>query len=100
MGGNNSYKNIVATSYNANSLKNNKCIDDFIRELYKSDLISLTEFNELKKKIGNLQEGKLAPSKASIKSALLNKFYNKEILPIFSPLGELLYFACPKKVTK
>ena len=100
LGGNNSYKNIVATSYDANSLKNNKSIDDFIRELYKSDLISLTEFNELKKKIGNLQEGKLAPSKASIKSALLNKFYNKEILPIFSPLGELLYFACPKKVTK
>lgn len=71
LGGNNSYKNIVATSYDANSLKNNKPIDDFIRELYKSDLISLTEFNELKKKIGNLQEGKLAPSKASIKSAIL-----------------------------
>ena len=72
LGGNNSYRNIVATSYDANSLKNNQSISDFIRQLYKTDLISIVEFNDLKQKINNLQEGKLVPSKESIKLAILS----------------------------
>ena len=39
--GNNSYKNIVASSYDANSMKNKKAVGDFIRQLYKEDLFRI-----------------------------------------------------------
>ena len=68
--GDNSYKNIVASSYDANSMKNNKAVGDFIRQLYKEDIISLIEFDNLKKKIENLQKGMLAPNKDSVKKAI------------------------------
>lgn len=68
--GNNSYKNIVASSYDANSMKNNKAVGDFIRQLYKEDMISLIEFENLKKKIETLQNGMLAPNKESIRKAI------------------------------
>ena len=72
LGGNNSYKNIVATSYDANSMKNNKLADDFVRQLYKDELISLSEFTELKQKISNIQDGKLIPNLDAIKKAILS----------------------------
>lgn len=68
--GNNSYKNIVASSYDANSMKNNKAVADFIRQLYKEDIISLIEFDNLKKKIEDLQKGMLVPNKESVKKAI------------------------------
>ncbi|MBE0515036.1 HNH endonuclease domain-containing protein [Sulfurimonas sp.] len=69
-GGDNSYRNIVAASYDANSMKNDKKVDDFIRELYKNDLLSLSEFNELKQKIVDLQNGKLLPSEHMVQEAI------------------------------
>ena len=67
-GGDNSYKNIVASSYDANSMKSDKPVNDFIRELYKDELISLIEFNELKQKIKDLASGKLIPNVNEISS--------------------------------
>jgi hypothetical protein len=68
--GDNSYKNIVASSYDANSMKNNKAVGDFIRQLYKEEIISLIEFDNLKKKIEDLQKGMLLPNKESVKKAI------------------------------
>jgi hypothetical protein len=69
-GGDNSYKNIVAASYDANSLKNNKNVNDFIRQLYKDELLSLSEFNDLKEKIASLQNGELIPNELSVRHAI------------------------------
>jgi HNH endonuclease len=69
-GGNNSYKNIVASCYDANSLKNNKPVDEFLRALYKNEILSLNEFEEMKLKLKKLQNGELVPSLISIKSAI------------------------------
>jgi hypothetical protein len=60
-GGNNSYRNIVATCFDANSMKNDLSVEEFIRILYKEDIISLNELHELKVKIHDLQSGKLIP---------------------------------------
>lgn len=51
-------------------MKNNKTVGDFIRQLYKEDIISLIEFENLKKKIEALQNGMLAPNKESIRKAI------------------------------
>ena len=71
-GGSNSYKNIVATCYDANSLKNNKPVDEFLRVLYKKEILSLKEFDELKLKLNKLRNGELVPSSTSIKNAIAN----------------------------
>ena len=60
-GGDNSFKNIVASSFDANSMKNDKTVDEFIRLLFREELISLTEFNELKEKLKALKAGQLKP---------------------------------------
>ena len=59
--GNNSYKNIVASCFDANSMKNDLEVNEFIRLLYKDDIISLQEFQELREKIERLQRGELKP---------------------------------------
>ena len=69
-GGNNSFRNIVAASYDANSMKNDKPVEDFIRELYKDDLLSLLEFNKLKQDIVDLQNGKLIPNERTVQDAI------------------------------
>lgn len=69
-GGNNSYKNIVATCYDANSMKNDKQADEFIRLLYKEEIISLSELGELKAKIAKLQSGDLKPDINLVKAAI------------------------------
>jgi len=69
-GGDNSYRNIVASSYDANSMKNDKTVDDFIRELYKEDLLSISEFNSLKEKIVKLQNGELVPNENTVRHAV------------------------------
>jgi HNH endonuclease len=68
-GGNNGYKNIVAASYDANSLKSNKNVTDFVRLLYKDGLISLSEFHELTTKITSLQNGELKPNAVQVRRA-------------------------------
>jgi len=70
VGGNNNYKNIVASCYDANSLKQDKATDDFLRMMYKEDLVSLKEFNEIKKKIKLLQSGELVPDKKIVKKLI------------------------------
>ncbi|MCB1863640.1 MAG: hypothetical protein KDI47_18210, partial [Gammaproteobacteria bacterium] len=69
-GGNNSYKNIVASSYDANSLKNDMSVEDFMRALYKEDLLSIAEFNALKQKLVKLQNGELVPNEATVRQAI------------------------------
>lgn len=63
-GGTNSYKNVVATSFDANSLKNDKDVNDFAREIYRMGLISLEEMQNLLNRIELLQSGKLVPEVA------------------------------------
>jgi hypothetical protein len=65
-GGDNTYRNIVATCYDANSMKNDMDVNDFARVLLKEDLLSLDEFNELKKKIKDLQKGNLVLNKETV----------------------------------
>lgn len=60
-GGDNSYRNIVAASFDANSTKLGKNADDFARELYRSGIINLEEMQQLLSRIEQLQEGKLVP---------------------------------------
>ncbi len=69
-GGDNTYRNIVATCYDANSMKNDMDVGDFARHLFKGGLLSLDEFNELKKKIVNLQKGKLVLNEESVLRAI------------------------------
>jgi 5-methylcytosine-specific restriction endonuclease McrA len=69
-GGNNSYRNIVAACFDANSMKNDKDADDFIRLLYREELITLAEFNSLKNKLVALRGGELAPNIESLQRAI------------------------------
>ncbi|MBT5230342.1 MAG: hypothetical protein HOM11_08690 [Methylococcales bacterium] len=69
-GGGNSFKNIVATCYDANSMKNDKPASEFIRSLYKDELISLLEFKKLKDRLIKLKAGELKPDLELINSAI------------------------------
>jgi len=69
-GGDNTYRNIVATCYDANSMKHDMDVDDFARHLFKEGLLSLDEFNELKRKIENLQRGNLVLNEESVLRAI------------------------------
>lgn len=69
-GGDNSYRNIVAACFDANSMKNDKDADNFIRLLYREELITLVEFNSLKSKLLALRNGELAPSIESLQRAI------------------------------
>jgi hypothetical protein len=60
-GGTDCYKNIVATCYDANSMKNDKDVDDFIRELYQEGLVNLEQLKQLKEKINKLKKGEIIP---------------------------------------
>ncbi len=60
-GGDNTFKNIVAASFDANCAKGDKNAADFARELYRSGLLNLSELNQLLARIEDLQEGKLVP---------------------------------------
>ena len=51
-------------------MKNDLPVDDFIRKLYKEDLLSLSEFNELKQKVKDLQSGRLSPKLQTITDAI------------------------------
>lgn len=68
--GSNSYRNIVASSYDANSMKNNKPVDEFIRSLYREEIISLTELRDLKQKIEKLQRGEIQPNMELVRAVV------------------------------
>ena len=72
MGGTNKYSNIVACCYDANSMKSDKEVSQFTRELYREGIISLNEFNDLKVKIENLQKGELKPNLEEIKKEIFS----------------------------
>ena len=69
-GGDNTHRNIVATCYDANSMKNDTDVNEFARILFKEDILSLSEFNELKIKIENLQKGNLALNDETVLRAI------------------------------
>lgn len=69
-GGNNLYRNIVATCFDANSMKNDKDVENFVRLLYREEFITLEEFNSLKLKISALRNGELVPNIESVKHAI------------------------------
>jgi len=69
-GGINNYRNIVATCYDANSMKNDKDVNDFARERYKEGIISLAEFKALEEKIIKLQNGEIKPNLELIKNEI------------------------------
>lgn len=60
-GGDNSYRNIVASSFDANSNKGDMNADDFARELYRSGVLNLAEMQQLLQRIEDLQKGELVP---------------------------------------
>ena len=60
-GGNNSYKNIVATCHECNSKKIGKNGDEYIREVYRNGFITLKELEERLKSLEMLVNGSLKP---------------------------------------
>ena len=45
-------------------------VEDFMRALYKEDLLSIAEFNALKQKLVKLQNGELVPNEATVRQAI------------------------------
>ena len=72
-GGSNQHTNIVATCFDANAAKNDKDADEFARHLYREEMISLNEFNQLKDKISDLGKGNIP-----IDLDLVREIVNKE----------------------
>jgi len=59
--GNNSYKNCVVSCINCNSNKQGVEVDVFIRNLFRKNLISESEFANLNQKLLDLKNGNLVP---------------------------------------
>lgn len=60
--GTNSYRNLVAVCFEANSIKNDMGVQDFIRHLFREGILSNTERSELVQKVTDLQQGKIKPA--------------------------------------
>ena len=60
-------------------MKNDKPAEEFIRILYKTELISLQEFNALKERITNLQAGILKPDLELVRAAIYSSRRSGEI---------------------
>jgi predicted DNA-binding transcriptional regulator len=59
--GNNSYKNIVAACHKCNTRKQGQTTENFLRSLYRQDLLSDVEFEDRLKALEALRSGKLVP---------------------------------------
>ncbi|MDR0913012.1 MAG: HNH endonuclease [Methanobrevibacter sp.] len=59
--GNNSYRNLVASCRTCNNKKSNLDVNDFIRKLYRENIISDTELTALTQKLEQLKNGELKP---------------------------------------
>lgn len=53
-------------------MKNNKPVDEFLRLLFRNDILSLKEFEKLKMKIKQLQDGELIPNLITVKTAIFS----------------------------
>lgn len=60
-GGNNSYRNVVASCHSCNSSKNNASAEDFLRRLYRSGCLNDTEFETRLLAVEALKQGELKP---------------------------------------
>lgn len=69
-GGDDTYRNIVVSSYDANSMKNNRSAEELAKTLYKEAIISLSEFQQLNKKILDLKNGNLKPDINIVRDAI------------------------------
>ena len=69
--GDNSYRNLVAACYDANSMKGNQNVENFIRRLYREGLLSLEEFKGLQEKIDKLTNGEIQPNETLVRRAMV-----------------------------
>ena len=60
--GDNGYKNIVATCHRCNSRKQGTLAEDFLRQLYRTNLLSEVEFAERLSALELLKDGKVVPN--------------------------------------
>lgn len=61
MGGDNSYRNIVASCHRCNTHKQGKTAKDYLRQLHRKDLLSDTEFEDRISALKALRSGELQP---------------------------------------
>lgn len=59
--GNNSYRNLVAASREANNKKGSMAADEFLRRLFREGYLSSAEFEDRLQKLAQLQAGELKP---------------------------------------
>lgn len=59
--GNNTYRNIVATCHECNSIKSGKNGQDYLRDIYRKGIISSSELEERLQAIEKLNKGELKP---------------------------------------
>jgi 5-methylcytosine-specific restriction endonuclease McrA len=60
-GGGNGYRNVVVACHDVNALKQGEAAGDFIRKLYRSGVLSLTEMEDRLGAVDALKSGKLVP---------------------------------------
>ena len=60
--GNNSYRNLVAASREANNKKGNSSAEDFLRRMYRDGYLNEQEFLGQLEKLEQLQAGTLKPT--------------------------------------
>jgi hypothetical protein len=59
--GDNSYRNIVAACRDCNNRKNDQAAEDFLRDLYRNNLLTKPEFDERTSALQDLKNGLLKP---------------------------------------
>lgn len=59
--GGNGYRNVVAACRNCNNRKNDTPVDDFIRALYRENLLSADDFANRTRALERLRAGELKP---------------------------------------
>ena len=60
-GGDNSYRNIVATCHRCNTHKQGKSVEDYLRQLYRKNLLSESELEDRLSALEALRNGELQP---------------------------------------
>jgi len=61
LGGNNSYRNLVPCCHSCNSKKNDTIAVEYLRSVYRDDLISDIEFKDKVEKISKVEKGEYIP---------------------------------------
>jgi 5-methylcytosine-specific restriction endonuclease McrA len=59
--GDNSYRNVVAASREANNRKGSTAADDFLRRLFRDGFLTASEMEERLLQLGRLKAGELKP---------------------------------------